>query len=167
MNLSELIEQAEREGADFKKVLIPNSTYRCKVTHAKYNPSKKGNPGFGIRTEVLEGPYAGKGFWSNFYLTPVKKDGTPNNTGVAIFFRQVAALGVSTDEFKAGLTVEAAVDRFVGQVLDVETEENEYPVGSGDKSTRAKNIKPVSGTAVPSVTPPAAPVAAPPSGLPF
>ena len=149
LDLAALIAQAEENGADFKKVHIPAGDYRCKVTHARYSPSKAGNPGFSVRTVVLDGPYKDKGFWSNFYLTPIKKDGTANHAGVAIFFRLLDALGVATDGFKNGtVTVEqvATDGRLIGVETVVTTEDHTY---NQETSTRAKSFKKVQGQAPP------------------
>lgn len=159
LNLAQLLAQAEAAGADFKKVQIPPDTYRVEITHAKYNASKAGNPGYSVRTVVKEGPYAGKGFWSNFYLTPIKRNGEPNNAGVAMFFRGLEALGVSTEEFKTGqTTIEQVVssNRLVGVVADATVEDNEFNDEVSSKVKQFKAVKTNAAAAVPQtyVSPP-------------
>ena len=156
LDLAALIAQAEENGADFKKVHIPAGDYRCKVTHARYSPSKAGNPGFSVRTVVLDGPYKDKGFWSNFYLTPIKKDGTANHAGVAIFFRLLDALGVPTEGFKNGTsTVEGIVPSLIGVEVTVTAEDHTY---NQETSTRAKSFKKITAPSETGSLPPVPPV---------
>jgi hypothetical protein len=141
--LSDLIGQAEAAGASFTAVHIPDAKYVCKVTHSNFKKTNDGlKDGYGVRVEVLDGPNKGKGWWTNHYLSPNKKDGEVNTAGIAIFFRQLAALGVDTELFKQGLTVEAAVqnDALAGVIVEVETETDEY---KGENKTKSKNYKAV------------------------
>lgn len=161
INLSELIAQAEAAGADFKAVHVPKDQYKVRVTHNNYKQSKAGNPGFGVRTEIIEGPYAGKGFWSNFYLTPLKNNGEANTAGVAIFFRGLAALGVATDEFKSGqTTVEQVIasNRLIGAVALADVEDDNF--NPDELKSKVKNFKKAPQVAS-AGAPPAAPAPAP------
>jgi hypothetical protein len=154
--LSDLIGQAEAAGASFTAVHIPDAKYVCKVTHSNFKKTNDGlKDGYGVRVEVLDGPNKGKGWWTNHYLSPNKKDGEVNTAGIAIFFRQLAALGVDTELFKQGLTVENATkdNALAGAIVEVETEAEEY---RGETRTKSKNYKPATGY-VPAADVPAAP----------
>ena len=170
LDLAALLAAAEENGQDFKTVRVTPGPYQVRVTHNKFNKSKAGNPGYSVRTVIEDGPDKGKGFWSNFYLTPTKKDGEPNHAGIAMFFKQLEAFGIDPEEVKRGLTVEQAIaeNRLIGAIVTAEVEDNDYDKDNV-KSRAKKFTKAASANAVPVVPTVAPPADAPPvtPGRPF
>lgn len=104
-----LVKKAQESGSSFD--LIPDGPYIAKVIESEYKHSSGGKPQIKTRWEVVQGPHAGyKGLWNYFTLT------IENPNAVAIFFRQLKALGI-TQEFLDALSEldnETAVKHIAG-----------------------------------------------------
>ena len=140
--MADLLKQAEEAGISSYEPT--NGNYTLEVVRANAGRTKGGDPKFGIQFKVRGGPDDGKSFWTNFNLIATKKDGTPNSTGLAITFRDLAALGASADKVaqwdvdapNANEQVEAAVK---GTVISCEVQVKQ----SGDYTNiNLRNVRP-------------------------
>ena len=94
-SMADLLKQAEEAGISSFEPTPGN--YDLVVRSANASKTKKGDPKFGVQFAIEGGPDDGKSFWTNYNLIAVKNDGTPNNAGLAITFRDLAALGAPAD----------------------------------------------------------------------
>lgn len=103
----DILKQAEQSGASFE--VLEAGLYDVKIIESDYQQSSGGKPQIKARFEVLSGPKAGfKGLWNYFTLT------ADNPNAMAIFYRQLSALGI-TNEFLATLA-QAAPDVAMKQI---------------------------------------------------
>lgn len=104
-----LVQKAQEAGSGFD--LLPDGPYLAKIIESEFKHSANGKPQIKTRWEVIQGPHAGaKGLWNYFTLT------IENPNAVAIFFRQLKALGI-TQEFLDALSEldnETAVKHIAG-----------------------------------------------------
>lgn len=104
-----LVKKAQEAGGGSD--LIPAEVYTAKIIESEYKLSSGGKPQIKTRWEVVQGPHAGYKFlWNYFTLT------IDNPNAVAIFFRQLKALGI-TQEFLDALSEfdnETAVKQIAG-----------------------------------------------------
>lgn len=97
----EILKQAEASGASFE--LLPADTYIAKIIESEYRASSNGKPQIKTRWEVVVGPKAGfKGLWNYFTLT------VDNPNAMAIFYRQITALGITSDFLQSLANVDPA-----------------------------------------------------------
>lgn len=90
-SFGQLVKKAQESGSGFE--MIPADTYVGKIIESEYKLSNGGKPQIKTRWEVVQGPHAGyKGLWNYHTLT------IDNPNAVAIFFRQIKAIGI-TQEF--------------------------------------------------------------------
>lgn len=169
----DILKKAEESGATFE--VLEAGEYVAKIIESDYQNSSNGKPQIKTRWEVVQGPKAGfKGLWNYFTLT------VDNPNAMAIFYRQLTALGI-TNEFLATLaqaTPEVAMKQIASALLNrpakvkvkVDTEWNNNkierispvpPEFSATGSVGAGSPFPGSNAAAPSAPAPAAPVAQP------
>lgn len=82
--MAELLSKAEAEGFGGLK---PEGSYALSIKAVKAEHKQNGKRSIGIQWQILSGPATGS-FWSNLNLSP------ENGKALAIFFRELAALGV-------------------------------------------------------------------------
>jgi hypothetical protein len=93
------MKKAQESGNSFE--VLEAGVYVAKIIEYEYKDSSNGKPQIKTRWEVTQGPKAGfKGLWNYFTLT------VDNPNAMAIFYRQMTALGI-TQDFMASL---ASVD---------------------------------------------------------
>lgn len=97
----ELIENAGDAAPDD----LPPGVYEATVKVANYRQTSKGDPGYG----VLFATEDGRTSWWNAYAV------RSSSTNLGIFFRDMAALGLTTDFFRADPSGEQVADALVGQ----------------------------------------------------
>jgi hypothetical protein len=78
--------------------ILPIDTYACRITNVDVRKSSTGKDQLKVRWEVMTGPNAGKPIMDTMTISP------ENATAVAIFFRQMDAIGLTEDFFKGGQT---------------------------------------------------------------
>lgn len=78
--------------------VLPVGDYACRITNADVRKSGTGKDQIKVRWEVLTGPMVGKSVNDNMTISP------ESATAVAIFFRQMDAIGLTEDFFKGGQT---------------------------------------------------------------
>lgn len=88
---------AQAESAGISGWTPNNQNYDLAVSGANGGKTQKGDPKIGVQFKVQGGPDDGKTFWTNFNLIAFKSDGQPNAQGLAITFRDLAALGAGAD----------------------------------------------------------------------
>lgn len=157
MKYSEMLAQAKKEGVLNEKPA--KGKYLLEVVGANHKPTKKGDPGFGIRFKVLTpGTEEGKSFWDNVYFS------SESAQNVAISFETLARLGVTSDFFATEPAPEKVVERLL-QIGKLEAEVD-FVEKNGYVNAKFKNVKHL-GQVDPSVPSlPAAPAAAAPPVAP-
>lgn len=86
----DILKQAEQSGATFE--VLEAGEYVAKIIESEYKQSSNNKPQIKTRWEVLQGPKAGfKGLWNYFTLT------VDNPNAMAIFYRQMTALGITSE----------------------------------------------------------------------
>lgn len=167
-SMAALLAQAEEAGiSSFEP---SPGTYTLRVASANGGKTKKGDPKFGVQYEIQGGPDNGKKFWTNINLTAIKNDGTSNSFGLAMSFKDLAALGadaatVAGWDVDSPAITEQVQAALVGTVVtaDVSTRQS-----GGYTNIDVKKIRPVAGGGTPTATAPAPSAAEPPSPpLPF
>ena len=108
----DILKQAEQSGATFE--LLPADTYVAKIIESDYQNSSNGKPQIKTRWEVVIGPKAGfKGLWNYFTLT------VDNPNAMAIFYRQITALGITSDFLQSLANVDPATAmKHIASALD-------------------------------------------------
>src|SRR5688572_26279232 len=98
MDWGQLVEQA-KEGGGFEP--LPVGDYDVEVTESRHQKSKASQKDmFVVRFKVVNGPYANRSVWNNFVISP------ENGNALAIFFRQMNALGLPAEFFAQNPTPE-------------------------------------------------------------
>lgn len=162
--MADLLKQAEAAG--ISSFTPEKGNYNLRVVGANASKTKKLDPKFGVQFEIIDGPDAGKKFWINLNLIAVKNDGTPNSMGLAITFKQLAALGadaaeVATWDVDASDASERVARALTGSEVSAEIAVRE---SNGYTNIDLKNVKPRAAAPAPA---PAAPTPAAPANRPF
>ncbi len=164
-SMAALLAQAEEAGiSSFEP---SPGTYTLRVASANGGKTKKEDPKFGVQYEIQGGPDNGKKFWTNINLTAIKNDGTSNSFGLAMSFKDLAALGadaatVAGWDVDSPAITEQVQAALVGTVVtaDVSTRQS-----GGYTNIDVKKIRPVAGGTPATPAPSAAEPPSPP--LPF
>ena len=90
-DFGQLYSQADTSGIR----LLDPAWYEAVVTKAEWGTTKAGDKGqWTIESVITTGQYAGQKLTTTITVSPVKTDGTLNDKGMGIMFRQLAAFGV-------------------------------------------------------------------------
>lgn len=134
----DILKQAEQSGASFE--VLEAGEYVAKIIESEYRSSSNGKPQIKTRWEVVSGPKAGfKGLWNYFTLT------VDNPNAMAIFYRQMTALGI-TNEFMATLanaTPEVAMKQ-IAQALEGRQAKVKVTIDKEYNNNKIERINPVS-----------------------
>lgn len=87
----QLVKEAGDQGDDFE--ILPAADYDMEVVGAEAKQTSTGKVMFALRCKVTSGPYENRLVFSNLTVSP------ENPTALGIFFRQMAAIGISRDFF--------------------------------------------------------------------
>ena len=148
----DILKQAEASGATFE--VLEAGLYDAKIIESEYLTSSGGKPQIKTRWEVISGPKAGfKGLWNYFTLT------ADNPNAMAIFYRQLSALGI-TNEFLATLAQAdpATAMKQIAMTLQGKTARVKVKVDTEWNNNKIERINPL---------PPDALVGGAPTGSPF
>lgn len=104
LNWAELVQDAAESGGNFEP--LPAGDYDLKVVGVEEKQTSKGKTMFVIKSEVQSGAYAKRLLWDNLVISPE----SPGAMG--IFFRKMAALGLSK-EFFGGQPSNAAISQAI------------------------------------------------------
>ena len=74
---------------------IPPGQYLCTIIDAQATQTQTGKPMFKVKFQVAEGPHAPRKVWNNFTVSE------ENPMALAIFFRQMEAMGLNANFFAA------------------------------------------------------------------
>jgi hypothetical protein len=88
---------------------IPQSDYDVKIIETEATKSSTDKPMWKITTEVLNGPHAGRKVWTQQTLT------MDNPDALNVFFRQMAAAGLTGEFFKTKPTNQQIADALLGR----------------------------------------------------
>jgi hypothetical protein len=111
-SFGDLLKKAEESGASFE--VLEAGKYAAKIIESNHQPSSNNKPQIKTRWEVIAGPKAGfKGLWNYFTLT------TDNPNALAIFYRQMQSLGITTEFLQtlASLDPDTAMKHIAGALL--------------------------------------------------
>lgn len=87
----QLVREAGDQSDDFE--VLPAADYDMEIIKAEAKQTSSGKVMFAIRCKVTSGPYQGRLVFANLTVSP------ENPTALGIFFRQMAAIGVSKEFF--------------------------------------------------------------------
>jgi hypothetical protein len=105
-NWSALLDEAGDTGS-FE--VLPAGDYDLRVAKAEATQSGNGKLMFKLTNEVTAGPHKGRRVWSNLVLT------VDNPTALGIFFRQMAAIGISKSYFEGDPSDAQVADALTGR----------------------------------------------------
>lgn len=151
----DLMQKANESGVSFE-TLHPGS-YVAEIFESDYQTSSTGKPQIKTRWRVVAGPSTGfSGLWNYFTLT------TDNPNALAIFYRHMTSLGI-TSEFLSSLSTVDPVTamRHIAQALLNKTAYIKVKVDSEYNNNKIERINPVPAEYLGTLkTPPADPFAA-------
>ena len=140
---------------------VPAGDYDLKITAAEATKSGTGKPMWKLTTEVEGGPHSGRKIWTNQTLT------TDNENALQIFFRQMAAAGLTSEFFRTKPTPQQIADALMNRRFRAKVAIREW---QGQPRNEIKNWsapRAASGAPpMPGATPPPAAAAAPPAAPP-
>lgn len=87
----QLVKEAGDQADDFE--VLPAADYDMEVVRAEAKQTSNGKVMFALRCKVTSGPYQNRLVFSNLTVSP------ENPTALGIFFRQMAAIGISKEFF--------------------------------------------------------------------
>lgn len=147
-NWADLLDSAD-DSTDYSP--LPEGDYNLVITESELVQSQTGKTGFKTVSEVLDGEYQGRKVFNTMYVSPE----SPKAMGM--FFRQMGALGLDAEYFRAEPGDEQISDDLLGQTFVGTLKHTK----SGDKTyANIQNIKPLDDEDVPS-EPASRPKAAP------
>lgn len=148
----DILKQAEASGASFE--VLENGEYIAKIIESEYKLSANNKPQIKTRWEVVQGPKAGfKGLWNYFTLT------VDNPNAMAIFYRQMSALGITTEFMQtlAAASPEVAMKQ-IASALEGKSSRIKVKIDQEYNNNKIERINPL---------PPDAMVGGTPTGSPF
>jgi hypothetical protein len=157
LNWSELIKEAADSGSTSYEPL-PDGDYELKVLEAETKQTQSGKTMFSIKCQVQGGANANRLVWDNLVVSP------DNATALGIFFRKMAAMGLTKEAFFDREPSTAQIEQaLIGRGFRGQIGSRTY---NGQKRNEIKNYYPSSATAsapapVQAAAPAPAPAAAP------
>lgn len=133
-NWGELMEQA---GAESKP--LPVNDYVLKITAVEMKKSSTDKQMFAITFKVQGGEFDGRTLWGNLTVSP------GNNRALAIFFQNMAAIGLDGSFFAVNPAPAVVAQAMVDRVAVGPVKQKEYPAGSGIIRNEVGILKPVAG----------------------
>jgi hypothetical protein len=139
------------EGSDFAP--IPQSDYDVKIVETEATKSSNDKPMWKITAEVLNGPHSGRKLWTQQTLT------MDNPDALNMFFRQMAAAGLTGEFFKTKPTNQQIADALLGRQFRAKVTIREWqgvprnnikqwnPIGAGGGAPGGPPPPPASGAA--------------------
>lgn len=97
------------DGSDFAP--IPQGDYDLKIIETEATTSSTDKPMWKITTEVLNGPHSGRKVWTQQTLT------MDNPDALNVFFRQMAAAGLTGEFFKTKPNNQQIADALMGRTF--------------------------------------------------
>jgi hypothetical protein len=154
-NWAQLQAEAEKSDIPTDTTPVPAGDYLVRIAKAEVKPCSNGQKQMiKVRAKIEEGPHAKKTIWNNFVISPESAD------SMAIFFRHMAAFGLTGDWFNTQPAIES-----VAQALTDRTAVFTTSIGSY-KNKPTVDVDDVQPAAAFSSIPPAQVGAVPPPPVP-
>lgn len=162
------LESAESEGGGSFE-LLPKADYNMVVDDAEIKISQNGKTMYVIRASITDGPHKNRKMWNNFVFSP------DSSVALSIFFRHMAALGLTQDFFRQAPEDDAVIAALKGREFRGKVgtrtwqgvERNEltafYPAATVAGSSTAPPPPPAQGAPAPAAPPPPPPPPPPPA----
>lgn len=99
--------------------LLDDGAYPVEVTSAEATVSKAGNPQIKVKVRVCDGPATGRVLFTQMTVSD-------SGFGLAMFFRSLAALGVTADVLASGPSMEQVAAALVGRRALANVDHSEY-----------------------------------------
>lgn len=115
---------------------VPDGWYDCVIKSTKTGKTSNDYQKVNARFVVLNGPYEGSSVFKDFVVT-IDKPG-----GLKFFFRHMAVLGITKDQFNSDLTMEALADKLVGRSAQVQVGTRMW---NDQERMEVKDLKPLAG----------------------
>ena len=152
LNWSELIKEAADSGSTSYEPL-PDGDYELKVLESEAKQTQSGKTMFAIKCQVQGGANANRLVWDNLVVSP------DNATALGIFFRKMAALGLTKEAFFDKTPTNAQIEQaMIGRSFRGQIGSRTY---NGQKRNEIKNYYASSAAATVAPVQAAAPAAAP------
>jgi hypothetical protein len=133
---------------------VPTGQYPAKVHESKFTKSGNGKPQWKLTLKIQGGPHDGRNVWTQLTLT------RDNPNALAIFFRQMAAFGLTQQYFQQNPAPEAVAAALMNRDALIDVAIREW---NGEDRNEVKSIKPLpAGYAAASIPPPPATGVVPP-----
>jgi hypothetical protein len=157
LNWSELIKEAADSGSTSYEPL-PDGDYELKVLEAEAKQAQSGKTMFAIKCQVQGGANANRLVWDNLVVSP------DNATALGIFFRKMAAMGLTKDAFFDREPTTAQIEQaLIGRGFRGQIGSRTY---NGQKRNEIKNYYPSSAAAAGAPAPVQTTTAAAPAPAP-
>lgn len=162
LNWADLIKDA---GEATTYEALPDGDYDFTIKEATYKVSQSGKPMFSVKAQVENGAHANRLVWDNLVVS------AENPTALGMFFKKMAALGLSKEYFDSSPSNAQIEQSLVGRRFRGQVGSRMY---NGERRNELKNYYPAVGASVVaapagavSQVPAPAPAPAPaPSGAP-
>ena len=128
--------QQWREEAGTQLQPLPIAEYDMEVSASEAAKSSNGKIMFKITWRVITGPYAGRVAWGNITVSP------ENPNALAIFFRQMDALGLNEAYFNTNPSPDQIATDLVHRQARIKLTHREYPKNSGVIRNNVETINP-------------------------
>jgi hypothetical protein len=115
---------------------IPQSDYNVKIVETEATTSSTSKPMWKIVAEVIGGPHEGRKLWTQQTLT------MDNPNALNMFFRQMAAAGLTAEFFKTKPSNQLIADALLGRTFRAKVIISEY---QGSPRNEIKNWSPAAG----------------------
>ena len=144
-NFGDLLKAASEAGGGEP---LPLGTYSVVVDSAVHKQTSTGKESINIQVKVEDGPYAGRSVFVTQVLSP------ENANALAIFFRQMAAMGLAESYFSTNPSLERVAADLTGRRCQIKVSLREW---QGQQRNQVDQILPPTGNAMaPAVSSPAA-----------
>ena len=125
---------------------LPAAEYDAIVDNCEAKRSSSGKDMLAIRFAVETGPHAGRKVFSNFVISP------DSSAALGFFFRKMAALGLDSEYFDRGPTLEAVASDLDGRRCRIQVTIREW--NQQERNDISTVLPPADGNVVASVTAP-------------
>lgn len=128
---------ALKKTADDATKPAPPDDYTCEITKCEAtSAASSGNPMLKATMKIVDGPYAGKTVFNNFNLT------LDHAFAMSIFFRHMAAFGLTDEFFAQGPEMDQVAAALVGRRARVTLSIRQW---QGQDRNQVDNVQPIPG----------------------
>lgn len=130
VNFKELYDEQDDSASAFE--LLPVGPYLVEVLETEATQTANGKAMIKVTLKIVEGPYANRRLWTNFVVSP------ENKVALAIFFRQMAALGLDRNYMLTDPTEAQVAQALLGRRAIADVVMRKY---QGEDRNDVKNIR--------------------------